>query len=103
VKRHRFDPFSFLFGALFVTVGASAIFAEGAGAVNPGRLWAIATVAAGGTLVAWVVTRSIADPLRRREDEAGIETGSDAGISEPGVTATDTEPMPVPPSDGPER
>lgn len=100
MKRHRFDPFSFLFGALFFTVGASAIFANGAQAVNPGRLWAIATIAAGGTLVMWVTTRAVADPLRRRRDEAAVETGAVADGA--GPTAETTAPIPAPPSDGPE-
>lgn len=102
MKRHRFDPFSFLFGALFFTVGASALFATGAQAMNPGRLWAIATIAAGGTLVMWVTSRAVADPLRRRRDEAAVETGSVADGAGPSASAEATEPIPAPPNDSPE-
>jgi hypothetical protein len=58
MKRHRFDPFSFLFGAVFLTLGCSFLFgASGATAVRPFRAWPAAVVAVGLVLVAWAVAR----------------------------------------------
>jgi hypothetical protein len=60
MKRHRFDPFSFLFGALFLTVGCSFLFGNtGATAVHPFRSWPAAVVVMGLVLVAWAVARAV--------------------------------------------
>ena len=50
MKRHWFDPFSFVFGALFLTVGATFLFgAGGAAAVKPSHLWPATVVVIGST------------------------------------------------------
>ena len=60
MKRHRFDPFSFLFGAVFVTIGATFLFASpGAGHVQPAHVWPAVIVVVGLSLVVWAVTRAL--------------------------------------------
>ena len=60
MKRHRFDPFSFLFGALFLVVGATFLFGgSGLQVARPERMWAAATVVVGVSLAVWAVTRTI--------------------------------------------
>lgn len=66
MKRHRFDPFSFLFGALFVVVGGTFLFGgSGLDAARPERMWAAATAVVGVSLAVWAVARVI-----RREPSA---------------------------------
>lgn len=58
MRRHRFDPFSFLFGAIFLTVGLTlASGASGAEAVRPFRPWPAAVIVMGLVLLAWAATR----------------------------------------------
>ncbi len=54
MKRHRFDPFSLLFGALFVAVGLS--FLLGSTIVQARHsLWPLLAIAVGCTFVAWAI------------------------------------------------
>ncbi len=60
MKRHRFDPFSFVFGALFLVVGATFLFGgSGLTAARPVRMWPAATIVVGVTLAVWAVARAI--------------------------------------------
>lgn len=60
MKRHRFDPFSFVFGALFLVVGATFLFGgSGLTAARPVRMWPVATIVVGGSLAVWAVARAI--------------------------------------------
>lgn len=68
MKRHRFDPFSFVFGALFLVVGATFLFGgSGLTAARPVRMWPAATIVVGVSLTLWAVARAI-----RREPVALI-------------------------------
>lgn len=59
MKRHRFDPFSFLFGAVFLGVALAFLFGEpGEGSVRPTRLWPAAVAVIGLTLVVWAASRA---------------------------------------------
>jgi hypothetical protein len=95
MKRHRFDPFSFLFGALFLTVGCSFLFAStGATAVRPFRSWPAAVVVVGLVLVAWAVARAVrpgsAGPAPALADDAAVATSPDLFDGETaGATAAD--------------
>ena len=58
MKRHRFDPFSFVFGAFFLTIGATFLFGSSrAGEVHPARLWPAALAVVGVTLAFSAVGR----------------------------------------------
>jgi hypothetical protein len=81
VKRHRFDPFSFLFGAVFLTVGGSFLFRpNGATAAHPAALWPLAVVIVGSTLVVWAAARTVQGAqLRAASGEAANEGGDPGG------------------------
>lgn len=72
MKRHRFDPFSLLFGALFVAVGVS--FLLGSTIVKARHsLWPVLAIAVGCTFVAWAIVsvlreRATAVPPNLREE-----------------------------------
>jgi hypothetical protein len=82
MKRHRFDPFSFLFGAVFLTVGLTvATGGSGVDAVRPFRAWPAAVILTGLVLVLWTVSRvvrsgagEVAEPVAEGvPDVAGVE------------------------------
>lgn len=81
MKRHRFDPFSFLFGAVFLTVGSTFLFASnGATAADPAAVWPRAVVIIGSTLVVWAVARTIqGSRVRAASGEAAGEGGDPRG------------------------
>jgi hypothetical protein len=77
MKRHRFDPFSFVFGALFLIVGATfMVGGVGIDAVRPVHLWPATIVVIGSSLAIWAVTRAI----RAEPAPAGAVAGSEAQI-----------------------
>jgi hypothetical protein len=60
MKRHRFDPFAFLFGAVFLTIGLTvATGGSGAEAVRPFRSWPAAVILTGLVLVLWTASRVV--------------------------------------------
>lgn len=60
MRRHRFDPFSLLFGSLFVAVGLS--FLLGSTVVRAGHsLWPVLAIAVGCTFVAWAIVWVVRD------------------------------------------
>ncbi len=60
MKRHRFDPFAFLFGAVFLTIGLTVTTGgSGADAVRPFRSWPAAVILTGLVLVLWTVSRVV--------------------------------------------
>ena len=81
MKRHRFDPFSFLFGAVFLTVGGTFLFgSKGATAAHPAALWPLAVVIVGSTLVVWAAARTIqVSRVRAVSGEAADESGDPRG------------------------
>jgi hypothetical protein len=84
MKRHRFDPFSFLFGALFLTVGCSFLFASpGPTAVRPFGSWPAAVVVAGLVLVGWAVARAV------RPGAVAVRPGADAAPEGSDIDAHD--------------
>jgi hypothetical protein len=60
MRRHRFDPFSLLFGALFVAVGISFLFGS---TVMQARhsLWPVLAIAVGLTFVVWATLTVVRD------------------------------------------
>ena len=70
MKRHRFDPFAFLFGAVFLTIGLTvATGGSGADAVRPFRSWPTAVILTGLVLVLWTASRVVRS-LSGEEPEA---------------------------------
>ena len=54
MRRHRLDPFSLLFGALFVGVGVSFLFGSTIGDAK-GAVWPLFAIIVGCSLVGWAV------------------------------------------------
>jgi hypothetical protein len=52
MKRHGFDPFSLLFGAIFVSVGSSFLIGSTIGEARDGA-WPLVAVIVGGALAVW--------------------------------------------------
>ena len=63
MNRHRLDPFSLLFGALFLGAGVSFLVGSTIGDLT-GATWSLFAIIAGSTFVAW----SIATVVRERRD-----------------------------------
>jgi len=83
VRRHRFDPFSLLFGALFAGIGISYLM--GSTIADTRRVvWPVISLIVGGTIVAW----GVATILRQRS--------ADAPVSEPDVPSELEEPPDAP-------
>jgi hypothetical protein len=79
MRRHRFDPFSFLFGALFLVVGITFLFGRsGVEVARPERLWAAAAVVVGASLALWAVARVV------RKDRS-VMVAADGGATEPDI------------------
>jgi hypothetical protein len=88
MKRHRFDPFSFLFGALFLVVGGTFLFGgSGLDVARPARMWAAAAVVVGVSLAAWAVMRVVRKeppaPIPAVVDAEGIDTSPDLFEDDP--------------------
>jgi hypothetical protein len=94
MKRHRFDPFAFLFGAMFLTIGLTvATGGSGADAVRPFRSWPAAVILTGLVLVLWTasrVVRSLSGEEAAVEpvDGAAAPEADWAGVSD--ISDTDT-------------
>jgi hypothetical protein len=87
MKGHRFDPFSFLFGALFLVVGVTFLFGgSGLDVARPERMWAAATVAVGVTLAVWAVARTI------RKEPPSVAPGVDGDVH---AEANEVDPIPL--------
>ncbi len=78
MKRHRLDPFSLLFGALFVGVGVSFLFGSTIGDAR-GSVWPLFAIIVGASLVGWAVAAVL------RERRPAVEATVDP---EPGEGAT---------------
>jgi hypothetical protein len=95
MKRHRFDPFAFLFGAVFLTIGLTvATGGSGADAVRPFRSWPAAVIVTGLVLVLWTASRVVRS-LSGEEAEPVAETDGAPGAAaewagDPEASETDT-------------
>jgi hypothetical protein len=84
MSRHPFDPFSLLFGALLVSVGAS--FVAGSTIAEAWRsVWPMIAVVVGVTLAAWAAVSAFRErtPVRAevepREDLDGSDVADNIG------------------------
>jgi hypothetical protein len=95
MKRHRFDPFAFLFGAVFLTIGLTvATGGSGADAVRPFRSWPAAVILTGVVLVLWTASRVVRS-LSGEETSAAVETvagGAPGAPADEAGWATDPDP-----------
>ena len=94
MKRHRFDPFAFLFGAVFLTIGLTvATGGSGVDAVRPFRSWPSAVILTGVVLVVWTVSRVVRS-LSGEEAESLAEgapgAAADEAVWADGPEATET-------------
>jgi hypothetical protein len=83
MRRHRFDPFAFLFGAIFLTIGVSvATGASGVDVARQFRSWPTAVIVIGFVLVAWALARvlrpavEVVDASAPVLDAAELDTGA---------------------------
>jgi hypothetical protein len=96
MKRHRFDPFAFLFGAVFLTIGITvATGGSGADAVRPFRSWPTAVILTGLVLVLWTASRVVRSLSGEDAEAVAVEVpGAAAGEAEwaggPEASETDT-------------
>ena len=84
MRRHRFDPFSLLFGAGFAGVGLAYLL--GSTIADTRRVvWPIVALVVGGTIVAW----GVATILRERQADADRfeHVGEPDAQDEPDATA----------------
>jgi hypothetical protein len=81
MRRHSFDPFSFLFGVVFLMIGVSFLLSpSGPQVATPFRLWPAAVVLVGLTLSAWAVARAI------RPAAPAVATGEGPASADPAET-----------------
>lgn len=87
MKRHPFDPFSLLFGAVFVSVGVS--FLAGSTIAEAWKsIWPMVAVVVGVTLASWAAVSA----MRQREPVPADVPSTDAGDDLPGdVDVTDAD------------
>ena len=55
MSRHRFDPFSFLFGAAFFIISLGSLSGTRLGAFHPEAFWSLGVVGTGIALVVWAI------------------------------------------------
>ena len=96
MKRHRFDPFSFVFGALFLVVGATFLFGgSGLTAARPVRMWPAGTIVVGVSLAVWAVALAIHREPRSLAveavpaEEGGLEEAASDAASASGPDASE--------------
>jgi hypothetical protein len=91
MKRHRFDPFAFLFGAVFLTIGLTvATGGSGADAVRPFRSWPTAVILTGLVLVLWTATRVVRSLSGDEAESVAVEPAAGAEGA-PGAAAGEAE------------
>ncbi|MEP7060108.1 MAG: hypothetical protein ABI828_05195 [Actinomycetota bacterium] len=89
MKPHRFDPLSFLLGAVLMVFSVTYLVATEGQIVSGSRLWPATIILVGLTLAAWGAVASF-----RRKDGAVREGAEPAASVEP------LEETPEPPEDG---
>jgi hypothetical protein len=88
VKRHRFDPLSFLFGAVFLAVGLTFLLSGEFPEIRPSRIWPAAMIAVGLTLGSW----ALATATRRNRPQAAVVDVSSETPSAPDEDASEPRP-----------
>jgi hypothetical protein len=55
MKRHRFDPLSFLLGALLLVIGLPFLLSGDFPVIRPSRIWPLALIGVGLVLGSWAL------------------------------------------------
>jgi len=94
VKRHRFDPLSFLLGVALFVVSLTFLLSGDFPAIRPSRIWPLTLIAVGVTLAVWAVAtatrRMRPSPTAEAEDAEAVPGGQRS--SGESTTARDASP-----------
>ena len=88
MKRHRFDPLSFLLGAALLVVGLPFLLSGDFPVIRPSRIWPLALIGVGLVLGAW----ALASVLNRTKTVAPAETLAEGTAEYPEPTAREATP-----------
>ena len=92
MKRHRFDPFSFVFGLLFAFVAVFVLMGNTLADLYPVWMWTLPVMTIGLLVVLYAGRRLV--PARVEDDDVGgLEGGAASGA------ASEAAPEPVDPSE----
>jgi hypothetical protein len=76
MKRHRFDPLSFLLGAAVLVVGLPFLLSGDFPVIRPSRIWPLALIGVGLVLGAWALA-SVLNRTRRESPTAPVTSSTD--------------------------
>jgi hypothetical protein len=85
MRRHRFDPLSFLLGAALLVVGLPFLLSGDFPVIRPSRIWPLALIGVGLVLGAW----ALASVLSRTKTAVPAETLGERSSEYPEPTARD--------------
>jgi hypothetical protein len=88
MRRHRFDPLSFLLGAALLLAGLPFLLSGDFPVIRPSRIWPLALIGVGLVLGAW----ALASVLNRTKVEAPAETLAQRSPEYAEPTARDATP-----------
>ena len=88
MKRHRFDPLSFLLGAAVLVVGLPFLLNGDFPVIRPSRIWPLALIGVGAVLGAW----ALASVLNRTKVAAPSETLAERSPEQPEPIAPESDP-----------
>jgi len=88
MKRHRFDPLSFLLGAALLVVGLPFLLTGDFPVIRPSRIWPLALIGVGLVLGAW----ALASVFNRTKAAAPAETIAELPPEYPEPTGRDATP-----------
>lgn len=88
MKRHRFDPFSFLLGAALLVVALPFLLSGDFPVIRPSRIWPLAVIGVGVVLGVW----ALSSVLSRTKVVVPAETLADRSPEYPEPTARDATP-----------
>jgi hypothetical protein len=74
MKRHRFDPLSFLLGALLLVIGLPFLLSGDFPVIRPSRIWPLALIGVGVVLASW----ALASVLSRSRPKPAMDPPSAA-------------------------
>jgi hypothetical protein len=79
VKRHRFDPLSFLLGVALLVVSLTFLLSGDFPTIRPSRIWPLTLIAVGVTLAVWAIAtatrRMRPSPTAEAENASAVPGG----------------------------
>jgi hypothetical protein len=88
MRRHRFDPLSFLLGAALLVAGLPFLLSADFPVIRPSRIWPLALIGVGLVLGAW----ALASVLNRTRIPTPTETLAERSPDYPEPTTRDETP-----------